>query len=53
MEDDLEELLAQQAQTIAKLKKISGQIRSLLSLFQDLKQEQELQHPLCGCCGEK
>ncbi|MEP0873386.1 hypothetical protein NDA01_26860 [Trichocoleus desertorum AS-A10] len=53
MEDEIEKLLAQQAETIARLKDLLGQIRGLVSRFQDLKQENELHHPFCGCCNEQ
>lgn len=52
MEDDLEKLLAHQAQAIARLKNVLDHIRSLVSLFRDLKQDHELHHPFCGCCDD-
>lgn len=52
MEDDREKLLARQAKAIARLKNLLDQIRSLLGLFQGLKQEHELHHLFCGCCDD-
>lgn len=56
MDDDMEKLLAQRAETLAKIKHLVDYIRSrlvpLLAGTQALKPEKESHQPLCNCCHD-